>query len=197
LSEIEYHFRPSLLAKERSYRLDRDGISPSDREKLRFSDIRKIRIYDSPGMRNLSGTTLSPGFRRCVIRPAHGRAIVLSSNHFAGIANFEDRRESFDPFVAALMQRVSAANPSAICISGMPIALWLLWLVAVAGVMIVTPLAALLIVIEMIQDGKIDGMLIVVTFLLAGTFFGFIPLARTLWRALPRRFDPRDYSTAT
>jgi len=191
---MEYSFRPSLLQKERRFRLERDGIWRSDGDAVKFADIRKIRIYDSPGMRNLGGTTLSPGFRRFVIWPAHGRAIVLSSNHFAGIANFEDRRESFDPFVAALMQRVSAANPSAIFISGMPIALWLFWLVALAGVMIVTPLAALLIVIEMIQATKIDGWLIVVTFLLAGTFFGFIPLARTLWRALPRRFDPASYA---
>lgn len=194
MSDIEYRFRSSLLSKERSYRLDGHQILVSDREPLHFSDIRKIRIYDSPGWSSMGGTTISPGFRRCVIWPAHGRAIVLVSNHFAGISNFENRRASFDPFVEALVQRVGAANPATIFISGMPLALWLFWLVAVAGVMIVTPLAALLIVIEMIQDGKIDGMLMIVTFMLAGIFFGFISLARALWRALPRRFDPVSYT---
>jgi hypothetical protein len=77
-----------------------------------------MRIYDSPGVHGM------PGFTRCTIRPRTGRAVILSSNHFGGIGDWESRSESFRPFVDALVRRAAAANPQIAFISGMPMALW-------------------------------------------------------------------------
>jgi hypothetical protein len=52
-----------------------------------------------------------PAFARCTLKPNAGRAVILSSNHFAGLANWESRNGSFNPFVDALLRRAALGNP--------------------------------------------------------------------------------------
>jgi len=142
-----------------------------------------VRIYDSPGMTGLTGQ-VAPAFTRCVIRPKRGRAIVLSSNHFVGLGRFEDRTETFRPFVDALIERVKSANPAARLLAGMPPALWWTW------VALVTPLFIVVIVKELVAGRVLKLPAIVSALIVIGTAAGIVSYARVLRRNRPRPLRP-------
>ncbi len=188
-----YRFRPSLMRKEETYRLSDVALVRTARGEeagLPFADIRSVRIYGSPGLRTLGGTA-APDFQRCVVRPRRGHAMVLGSNHFLGLGRFQDRSQTFRPFVDALVQRVAAANPGATFIAGMPAPLWWTWILILLAVVVVTPLVVLLIIIGLVEARHIDPPLILVAALLLGILFSLASYLRTVRRNRPRRFDPR------
>ncbi len=193
---LNYSFRPNLIAKEETFTLDGQGLAISDRGTTAFSDIREIRTYDYPGVSFPGGAQLAPGAKRCVIHLKSARAIILTNNHFVAAGSFEDRSATYDPFVAALVREVSAANAATIFMSGMPAALWIGWIVIVAMVLLMVPILVVA-MISTIAEGKwISPGLIVPALILLGMFFGMRPLLRTLRRNWPRRYDPRAVSAA-
>lgn len=192
MADSEYRFRLSLARKEETWRLNDEALecAAGGREwRLPFAEIRTIRIYRSPGL-----GVFAPTFARCVIRPRRGKAVVLSSNHFAGLGRFEDRLSSFRPFVEALTRRVAAANPGAELVAGMPPGLWWTWAVVLALAAIVTPLAAVMIVVDLTSGRGFNPALLVVMAILLTLFFGLSGYVRTLRRGRPRRFDPQTES---
>lgn len=186
MNDPTYRFRLSRFRKETSYRLTDAALAWNDGQRegaLAFSDIRQVRIYDSPGVSGM------PGFTRCTIRPHTGRAVILSSNHFAGIGDWESRRESFRPFVDALLQHAARANPRIAFISGMPMALWVLWIVLLVGLVVVTPLG----IVVMVTEGKEMSAGFYSAFAICiGIVLGFFPLLRLIRRNRPRHFDGLD-----
>ena len=188
---LSYRFRMSGILKEETFTLGDQSLAISDRGTVAFSDIRKIRTYDYPGVSFPGGAQLAPGAKRCVIWPKSGHAIVLSNNHFVAMGSFEDRSGTYDPFIAALVRDVSAANAETIFVSGMPTALWITWIVLVGIVLLMVPVLVLA-MIGTILDGKgISAGLIVPALVLLGVVFGLRSLLRTLRRNWPRRYNPR------
>lgn len=194
MADPVYRFRLSLLRKEETWRLGdaalhrvENGVARS----IPFAGIDSIRIYHAPGLR-VGGGTAAPAFERCVIRRRGGRPVVLSSNHFAGLAKFEDRGATFRPFVDALVGRVAAANPRTLFLAGMPPLLWGCWLVLLVAVAVVAPLTVVLIVVELSAGESLSPGLIAAVVILLGVLFSFAAYVRTIRRNRPRRFDPRQ-----
>jgi hypothetical protein len=197
MADPTYRFRLSLARKEETCRLGADALLRSGKatgSSIVYKDIRAVRIYRSPGMPGLGGPAAST-FERCVIRPKHGRPAVLSSNHFAGFGKFEDRSQAFRPFVDDLVRRVADANPDTVFIAGMPAMLWWAWILILLATVIVAPLAAVLIIVQLINGDPVSPPLILVTVLLLGVLFSLASYARTVRRNRPRRFDPRNLQT--
>jgi hypothetical protein len=198
MTEFSYNFRPSILRGEETYRAAEDALVRTAKgieTRIPFGEIQSIRTYRSPGIRMFASTAV-PGFERCVIRPRHGRNIALSSNHFLGLGRFEDRSATYAPFVEGLIHQVAMSNPATIFRTGMPMILWSLWALILVSSVIIAPLAALLIIIEMVQNDHIDTGLLFSTFILLAIFFQLFSYIRMLRRNWPRRYDPRTASSA-
>jgi hypothetical protein len=181
-----YSFRLSQFRKEAAYRLTDQGLAWSEPGRdgtLSFADIRQIRVYDTPSVNDI------PAFTRCTIRRNAGRAVILSSNHFVSLVDWQSRTKSFRPFVDALLHRAALANPGIVFISGMPAALWALWV----AVLFSLPAFALLGIVAIATQGKdmsagTLGMLVACF----GLLLAFYPLLRLVRRNRPHRFDGRE-----
>ncbi len=178
-----YSFRLSLARKETAYRLTGEALAWTEGGRdgaLAFADMRRIRVYESPGANEM------PAFARCTIKPNAGRAVILSSNHFAGLANWESRTERFRPFADALLRQAALANPRIEFISGMPAALWIGWLAILVGICLIAPLGVAVVVAEGkdMTPGTLGALAVC-----AGLVLAFFPLLRLIRRNRPRRFD--------
>jgi hypothetical protein len=150
-----------------------------------------VRLYHSPTVKNpFLGGVVAPGFARCVIHRRHARARILSSIHFLSFGKFEDRSASFRPFVAELMRRVAATRPDAVFVSGMPLALWLTWIVIFAGVLALVAFAAAMVIglPGFTSPDPFDR--VVAGFVLVACLIGIVPFYRMIARSRPRRFKP-------
>ena len=190
MTEPTHNFRLWLFRKEAAFRLTdsalvwvEDGVG----RKVDFADIRQIRVYESPGVENV------PRTGRCVVTPHEGRAVVLQSNHFVGVGEFEDRSASYAPFVAELIRRVAAANPRVVFIRGMPTALWVTWHVLLALVLVVTPLAFAAMIYAQAHDRELSPNFFIQLAVCAGVFFAFFPILRLIRRNRPQVFDPLNW----
>jgi len=193
MADPTYSFRLSQFQKEATYRLGERALLRSVEGKetsLSLADIRSVRVYDSPSL-GVASAMVAPGFGRCVIRPRHGQTIVLSSNHFESFGRFQSRSESFEPFLGALIQRIATVNPSAEFWAGMPMGLWLFWILTLAGVLVVTPLLLLLIALAALGKADVTFPAVIAGLLLLGILFRFRSYVRAIRRGRSRRFDPK------
>jgi hypothetical protein len=191
MTDPEYRARPSAVRGEQTFRLAHGALireTPNGAQaSLPYAEIRAVRLYRSPGM-----GSMAPAFLRCTLRPRKGRAVVLSSNHFAGFGKFEDRSATFRPFVETLLQRLAVANPQTAFRAGMPPVLWWSWAVLLAITVIVVPLLVVLIAVDLADGRGIDAPLVAVLGVLLVVFFGTFGYVRDLRRNRSRRFDPRS-----
>lgn len=112
-SVAQYSFRRSILESEKTYTLYPDRLEiqgeGSPPEVHALAQVEKVHLkYDRTKQRS---------YYNCFIHTA-GRRVALRHVHFAGIARFEDRRETYTPFVRALLQAVAQQNPRATLKSG-------------------------------------------------------------------------------
>ena len=192
MNDPTYTLRLSLASEEATYRLGEDALHATTSRGTRtwpLAEIRSVRIYESPGPTSLTGK-IAPAFARCVIRPARGRAIVLSSNHFVRIGRFEDRSAAFHPFADALVARLRSTNPAAQLVAGMPPALWWTWVALLVLVALATPAFLVVIAQELVAGRALQFPAIVSTLIVLGTAFGLVSYARVLKRNRPRRLTP-------
>jgi hypothetical protein len=188
MADDTYQFRPSLFRKDVAFHTGHQALTWSEGDverRLAYSDIRRIRTYDSPGAAGV------PASGRCIITPARGRKLVLTSLHYRGLADFEDRAAQFQPFISNLISRVAAANPAAELISGMPIGLWVGWIVIAAAIVLATPFI-LLVAVALWTEGEEPSVstVLALAFCLA-MLLGIVPLVRIIRRNRPRSLDPR------
>jgi hypothetical protein len=181
----QYTFRLSLFSRTASYRLTDHSLlwsKGNQRGELEYSDIRSIRIYESPGARRL------PAFRRCVITPRRGRTQTLSSNHLDGIL-FESHLKSYQPFVDELLRRVAATNPDVEYIYGFSMALWIAY-VALLAVFVLLFLGCGLLAVFLSVDHEVGGAIamIICALMMFALALLFWPWVR---RNRPHRYDPR------
>ena len=87
----------------------------------------------------------------------HGPHIAFSSRSFLGVGRAESRWSGYAPFVDALVTEVRRANPEAKFIAGMPMRLWLLWLLIVVGATVLALVALIFVVsLAIIRSTDID-----------------------------------------
>ncbi len=106
---VTYSRRDSAISRsEREWRVDDDALvscAASGREKrYRWSDIVSVRLLHDP--------VRSRAWRYVFeLQPKHDRKIVIDNAHYAGARDFEERSESFTPFVRAAIARWAATHP--------------------------------------------------------------------------------------
>lgn len=113
LADLVFVGRPHAAAAERTCELGPTEIAVSETgnatRHIPLSEITQVAL-------SYMGT--GDGQTYCNAKTRGRGSIHLRSHHYASLGNFEDRHETFDPFVAALCQRVAQQNPSAKFIRG-------------------------------------------------------------------------------
>ena len=187
IRDYEYSFRLSLFSKQASYRLTDKSLvwsEGAERGELAFSDIRRIRVYESPGSRR------APRFRRCVITPKDGRVRVLSSNDLNG-AIFESRMKRYLPFVDELLRRLAAQNPNVEYVCGLAMAAWAVFAAIFAALAITWLLAFVALGVALFEGEQIGLISFLLVLLGVVAAITLIPTWRSVRSNRPRRFDPR------
>jgi len=172
---IAYAKRENVLEKdERRWVVETGGLRqswPRNRDQLLpWRDVREIRLTFAP-------TRFKPWRYKLTLRGPDG-ARVIDNAHFAGVGNFEDRSDSFRPFVLACVERVAALAPGAEArLGAAPLAYWAqLLLVAVVYAL----LAMIVIALPINFTGLIWAKLALIVVMLP-VFFAFVT------RSWPRR----------
>jgi hypothetical protein len=103
-----YSCRSNLLTSERRYELTPDALIWSDSQttgRIPYVDIRVARV----------ACTLAFGneFWRCVLRSYGHRTLVIPSMHYRSLGRFDNRFDTFAPFVTELLLKVAKSNASA------------------------------------------------------------------------------------
>ncbi len=133
--EIQYSSRPNAFSPEQVLRLEGDSlilIEQGKAKQLALADVVRVRLLVSPGLRSY-GNEVMPVSGICKLRTRDGGKRTLTSLHYRGIGQIEDRSDSYAPFIEALLPRIAAANPAAVFLSGMSMGLWILWIFVLLG----------------------------------------------------------------
>jgi hypothetical protein len=177
---VAHAFRPTIFGRERRFRLAPHALEIEDGSTSRaipYAAVSELRIARHPG------AAFGPPIRRTVLRLASGGTVVLQSTHYVGLANVEDRSESYRALVEGLIGRVLHANPLARVVVGPSRLAWSMWLallVATIGVIV------LAVVVAWRREFPIAALLYL------GIVAAFVPaMWRVLRGGLPREADPR------
>ncbi len=106
LDSIAYSVRRHAFEKERRWSVDDTGLAWQAEDasgRLDYADIASIRL-------DYGATRADFARFRCHVTGRTG-AYTIVSTHFDGPASFSDRRDTYAPFVRALVARTAAANP--------------------------------------------------------------------------------------
>lgn len=106
---VIYRRRRSAMSRgEREWRVEDDALvtrGGSGRERrYRWSDIVSVRLLHDPARAR-------PWRYVFELQPKHARKIVIDNAHYAGDRAFEERSESYSPFVRAAVARWAAEHP--------------------------------------------------------------------------------------
>ena len=106
---VTYRRRRGAISKtEREWRVEDDALvtrGGSGREKrYRWRDIVSVRLLHDPNRAR-------PWRYVFELQPKHERKIVIDNAHYAGDRAFEERSESYTPFVRAAIARWAAVHP--------------------------------------------------------------------------------------
>ncbi len=119
---IAYGKRENVFEKgERRWVVETEGLRQSWPQGgdllLRWADVRGIRLTYAP-------TRFKTWRHKLTLRGPAG-AWVIDNVHFAGVGSFEDRSDSFGPFVLACVEQVAARAPGAAArLGSAPLAYW-------------------------------------------------------------------------
>jgi hypothetical protein len=108
---VAYRKRQNLFeATETEWRAEDDALIVTDASgkviRLPWQEVAGIRLAYAP--------TRAKTWRYVfVLHFRNGRKIDIDNAHFAGIGNFEDRSETYVPFVRAALARIRALAPEA------------------------------------------------------------------------------------
>lgn len=82
-------------------------VAPSEAEKRTpWKDVIGVRLYHE----GLRGRPWRYAFE---VHTKQGARIVIDNAHWVGVRRYEDRSESYTPFVRAAVARIAAVNPKA------------------------------------------------------------------------------------
>jgi hypothetical protein len=193
LPNLTYEVRRSLAANTEEYTLtDATILWPGG--SVPFAQIKTVRIYSVPGMWIFGAGKVAFGSRRCAITLDSGAAIELTSQHYLGFGNFEDRSPAFYPFVSALIARVRTENPAAQFLSGMPPMLWWFWFLpfGLLAFLLILSITLGLLGLSLEHKNSLGTSLLFLT--LAVLLIGPISFLRAIWRRRTRDLSPGDLS---
>ena len=179
MRELHHAVRNSILDKETSFTLYDDALawtSEAGSGRLAYTDIKMINLISYPN----GGTEVC----QTKIVPHSGKRVLLRSHHLVQLGTFEDRRETYGPFVRELLARASAQSPDARITSGST-GLWIAW--GVVGFIML--LLVIMMVVILMDATPVGGSMwiAVVLLLIAG------PLTfRQLMKGRSRTFDPAN-----
>ena len=132
---LRHSVRNSLVDSERGYALEPDRLSWSEKKghgSVAYAEIASVQLIGYAG----SGG----GQYQATIRRGNGKPIKIRSHHYVSLGNFEDRGESYAPFIRELCRRIAASAPKARFLSGSTY-LWIIWLVVALLMALVAILA--------------------------------------------------------
>jgi hypothetical protein len=112
---ISHTVRASALESQKTWRIDGDKLWICNEGQpelaLPLNSILKLRLSYDP-------SRIEPNLYRCRLYNRIGKCATIQNCHYQGIASFEDRTESYLPFVHALISRLASVNPHCQFISG-------------------------------------------------------------------------------
>jgi hypothetical protein len=190
MTDLSYSCRPSILDTEVTWTLTSSALESSNGTRVPFDQIVAVRLYGFATSAVAKGRVPARGTLRCVIRPVHGQALVLTSSHFLALGRFEDRSAVFEPFIHALLQRVRAARPAAQVLVGMPPALWWLWCAIGVGCALVSSFGVIILVVELCTQGHPSLELLVLLPVVAGMLLSTRAILSLLRSGRSRPFNP-------
>lgn len=107
--------RNAVSRSEREWRVERDALvsvgSSGRARRWAWRDIVSVRLYYDP-------TPQKPFRHAFELQPRDGAKIELDNAHFLSRGNFEERSDTYAPFVHAALERVAAENPKARALIG-------------------------------------------------------------------------------
>jgi hypothetical protein len=105
---IVYRRRRNAISRsEREWRIEDDALvsrGAGRERRYRWSDIVSVRLCASPARAR-------PWRYVFELQPKHHRKIVIDNAHYAGARTYEERSDSYTPFVRAALARWAAAHP--------------------------------------------------------------------------------------
>ncbi|MBI5720188.1 MAG: hypothetical protein HZC37_21140 [Burkholderiales bacterium] len=175
-----HSFSTHIWAAERSCCVQPDAVTWSEpggaRGRIEFSQLRRVQLRNPPGMGVASIGLLD-------LYPAHGPRLRVSSVHFRGFGQLEDRAASYRDFALALHAALVPHAASIRFRAGST----LTGQVALVFVMAVWTLL-MLFGIAVLFSGTLEGWL-------ALTLLPLVPPGLLIWRHM-RRHWPRRYLPA-
>jgi hypothetical protein len=191
---ISFVTRTSIASAETTCRVTGDELiwsSGPAQNRIRLTDIQTVRLFTSPAVNyRFLGNAPFGGFELLVVKTGDGRSLQVTSRHFRSVAVFEERGETFAPFVDAVMKRVVDINPAAVFLAGMPSSVWGLWIV-VSAVLALGLIFGLLMFISAITGGaKLADLVLGLVFTL-GTGISLRSALVVVKRGRQKSFDPR------
>lgn len=104
---MEYTLRKWALEKEKTYGLTKEGIEVADHEGNKtlypYSDMVLVHTSYTASKNN--------AFYQCKLKMGDKSSILLKSQHYRGLADFEDRNEEYSAFIQGLHKLLALANP--------------------------------------------------------------------------------------
>lgn len=125
---LSHSVRPNLFAAERTWAIEPDALTWTDRRRsgrVAYRDITQIRL-----VRTASRAT--PGFVQAMVDTRTAGRLVISGAQYVRLGRTEDRRATYGPLIRALVRRVSTANPAVRLVTGYDRLFRLLWMVLAA-----------------------------------------------------------------
>jgi len=123
-----YHRRTSILEPALEYRAEADALviaSPTGERRLPWRDVREIRLTFAPTEQKVDRYVLA-------LRFAGAGKVQIDNMHWRGVADFENRSESYRPFALAVAERVARLAPGAKAAAGAPFWSYALQILAMA-----------------------------------------------------------------
>lgn len=133
MSELTYETRPSMFSETRTYTLGPDSLAVSEKDgtksRIALRDVARVAVYY---------VGLGEGRTYCRVESKKRQSLVFGSHHFAGVGSFENRHDTFDPFVRTLCAKVAQLNPRVEFVQGrwLYVGLWSLGGLVMAGLAI-------------------------------------------------------------
>ncbi len=121
-SALHHSVRNTLFDREWDYTLGPDRLHWRDARgsgEVAYSDVTELQLISYGGF---GGAQYQARLAR-----KNGRPVKLRSHHYVSLGNFEDRSETYTPFVRELARRIAEQQPQARFRAGST-ALWIAWL---------------------------------------------------------------------
>ncbi len=177
---MEYTFRKSAFEKEKTYTLTKEGIEVTDHEgaKYLYEYVNVIEVKTS------YAASKNNSFYQCAVKMANGASLLLKSQHYRGLADFEDRNEAYSVFVTRFHNLLAAANPLVVYKKG-------IGLVGYIASMLIFVIAGLILPIISIGALFTGSLLYGIVGILASIFL-MIKMVRYARKNKPGKYAPND-----